>query len=44
MELTSKNYEIVDSLGIEILKYIDTDYYNENYSINRDGVILKQKE
>ena len=44
MELTLKNYEIVDSLGIEILKYIDTDYYNENYSINRDGVILKQKE
>lgn len=44
MELTSKNYEIVDSLGIQILKYINTDYYNENYSINRDGVILKQKE
>ncbi|MDP3462894.1 MAG: hypothetical protein Q8S18_08920 [Bacteroidales bacterium] len=44
MELISKNYEIVDSLGIEILKYIDTDYYNENYSINRNGVILKQKE
>jgi hypothetical protein len=44
MELASKNYEIVDSLGVEILKYINTDYYNEYYSINHDGLILKQKE
>jgi hypothetical protein len=44
MESTLKNYEIVDSLGIEILKYINTDCYNENYSIDSAGVILKQKE
>jgi len=44
MELASKNYEIVDSSGVEILKYINTDYYNEYYSINHDGLILKQKE
>ncbi|HBF88574.1 MAG TPA: hypothetical protein DDX39_08025 [Bacteroidales bacterium] len=44
MELTSKNYEIVDSLGVEILKYINTDYYNEYYSINHDGLILKLNE
>lgn len=44
MELSSKNYEIVDSLGVEILKYINTDNYNEYYSINNNGLILKQKE
>ena len=44
METISKNYEIVDSSGVEILKYINTDYYNEYYSINHDGLILKQKE
>lgn len=44
MELSSKNYEIVDSLGVEILRYINTDYYNEYYSINNNGLILKQKE
>lgn len=42
MELISKNYEIVDSLGNEILKYINTDSYNENYSINNEGLIIKQ--
>jgi hypothetical protein len=44
MELISKNFELVDSLGIEILKYINTDYYNEIYSINRNGLIFRQKE
>jgi hypothetical protein len=44
LELTSKNYKIVDSLGAEVLKYISTDYNLENYLINLDGVILKQNE
>ena len=42
MELISKNYEIVDSLGVETLKYINTDYCNGYYSINNDGLILKK--
>jgi hypothetical protein len=44
LELISKNYEIVDSIGTEVLKYLSTDYSIENYLINLNGVILKQNE
>jgi len=44
IELTLKNYEVVDSLGTEILKYINSDYRQDNYTINHEGLILKQYE
>jgi hypothetical protein len=42
MELKEENYELVDSAGTQILKHIKSDYYNESYLINDDGLIMKQ--
>lgn len=42
MELVSENYEISDSLGHEVLKYINTDYSSEKYLISDEGLITKQ--
>ncbi len=42
MELVLKNYEIVDSLGIEVLQYIGTEHINEYYTIDHNGMIVKE--
>lgn len=41
MDLELKNYEIVDSLGSEVLKYIGTDYLKEDYTISKNGIIRR---
>jgi hypothetical protein len=41
MDLELKNFEIVDSLGNEVLKYIGTDYIKEEYSISNNGIIRR---
>jgi len=44
MDLELKNFELVDSLGEEVLKYVGTDYYNEIYKLNNKGMIIKQNK
>ncbi|WP_167604971.1 hypothetical protein [Maribellus sediminis] len=41
MDLQLKNFEIVDSLGTEVLKYIGTDYLEEDYTISKNGIIIR---
>lgn len=39
LELVEKNFELVDSLGIEVLRYKNTSQYIQRYSIDNNGII-----
>jgi hypothetical protein len=42
LELIEKNFEIIDSAGVEVRKYVNTTCIYENYQLGNNGQIMKK--